>query len=134
MSQATYDLIQKYYRAFNEKRYQDMLALLSENVIHDTNQGSRTVGKDAFKAFLGEMETFYDERLDNIVVMSDSTGTRASAEFVCHGTYKVTAEGLPPARGQKYQLPVGCFFEVKDQKIARVTNYYNLNDWLKQVS
>ncbi len=26
------------------------------------------------------------------------------------------------------------FFEVKDNKICRVTNYYNLEDWIAQVS
>jgi hypothetical protein len=30
-------------------------------------------------------------------------------------------------------LPAGAFFELKDGKISRVTNYYNLNDWIAQV-
>lgn len=129
----TETLIKNYYQAFNEKRFNDMLDLLSEDVIHDTNQGSRTTGKAAFTSFLGEMDTFYDEHLDNIAIMTSQDGKRAAAEFICNGTYKSTAEGLPPARGQKYSLPVGCFFEIKSDKIARVTNYYNMNDWLKQV-
>lgn len=129
----TEKLIQDYYKAFNDKRFSDMLALLSEDVVHDTNQGSRSTGKIEFKKFLGEMDSFYDEHLDQIVIMTSSDGKRASAEFICNGTYKTTAEGLPPARGQKYTLPVGCFFEIKGDKIARVTNYYNMNDWLKQV-
>ncbi len=133
-SQDTKKLIETYYQAFNEKRFHDMLSLLSDKVVHDTNQGSRSIGKIEFQNFLKDMDTYYDERLENIVVMPNETGERAAAEFVCHGIYKTTAEGLPPARGQKYVLPVGCFFEVSDGKIARVTNYYNLNDWLKQVS
>lgn len=126
-------LIRSYYAAFNAKRFDEMLSLLHDSVIHDTNQGTRSVGKEAFKKFLGEMNAFYDERLDDIHVMLDSSGLRAAAEFVCHGIYKTSAEGLPAARGQKYTLPVGCFFEIKDSKIARVTNYYNLEDWLAQV-
>ncbi len=133
MNTKSKQLIEKYYRAFNEKRFEDMLALLADNVIHDTNQGSRTVGKDAFRAFLRLMDTAYDERLDEIVIMLDEAGRRAAAEFVCHGVYKQTAEGCPPARGQKYKLPVGCFFVIENDRIARVTNYYNLNDWLEQV-
>lgn len=130
---ATENLIRNYYKAFNEKRFHDMLNLLSDDVIHDTNQGSRSSGLSAFKEFLGEMDSFYDEHLDNIVVMTSQDGKRASAEFICNGIYKTTCEGLPVARGQKYSLPVGCFFEIKGDKIARVTNYYNMNDWLKQV-
>ena len=30
-------------------------------------------------------------------------------------------------------LPGGAFFDVRDGKIARVTNYYNLDDWIAQV-
>ncbi|MBF76480.1 MAG: isopropylmalate/homocitrate/citramalate synthase, partial [Pseudomonadales bacterium] len=37
------------------------------------------------------------------------------------------------ANGQKYVLPAGAFFEVKDGKVARISNYYNLNDWVTQV-
>lgn len=129
----TEKLISDYYKAFNEKRFNDMLNLLSNDVVHDTNQGSRSTGLDAFRNFLREMDTFYDEHLDNIVIMTSTDGNRASAEFVCNGTYKTTCEGLPPARGQKYSLPVGCFFEINGDKISRVTNYYNMNDWLKQV-
>ena len=126
-------LISAYYEAFNAKRFEDMLGFVTEDIIHDTNQGDRTVGKESFKAFLGDMDRYYDEFLDNIVIMLNSTGTRASAEFICHGTYKNTCEGLPPASGQKYNLPVGCFFEIKGDKIARITNYYNMTEWLKQV-
>ncbi len=130
----TKSLIQNYYQAFNEKRFEDMLKLLSPDIIHDTNQGASSAGKEAFQSFMKEMDTFYDENLTNIVIMVNEDGTRASAEFTCNGTYKVTCEGLPEARGQKYSLPVGCFFEVRDGQIQRITNYYNMNDWISQVS
>lgn len=129
----TLDIIKKYYQAFNEKNYQGMLDLVTEDIIHDTNQGKRETGKDYFSKFLQRMDHFYDERLDQFVIMASEDGKRAAAEFVCHGIYKNSDEGLPPARGQKYELPVGCFFEIRGGKIARITNYYNMNDWLGMV-
>ena len=129
----TEKIIRDYYKAFNEKKFDLMLSYLTEDVIHDTNQGDRSKGRSSFVNFMKEMDEFYDEHLENIVVMTEATGKRAAAEFICKGIYKTTASGLPPARGQKYELPVGCFFEIQDGKIARVTNYYNMNDWLKQV-
>jgi steroid delta-isomerase-like uncharacterized protein len=60
-------------------------------------------------------------------------GARAAAEYVVLGTYKATDEGLPPASGQTYRLPGGAFFSIEAGRIARVTNYYNLQDWLRQV-
>lgn len=127
-------LIEKYYKAFNAKNYEGMLELLSEDVVHDINQGKRIPGKKAFKEFLSRMDFLYDENLTDIVILTDESGKRAAAEFICNGVYKNSDEGLPPAKGQKYRLPVGCFFDVQDGKIQRVSNYYNMNDWIKMVN
>jgi steroid delta-isomerase-like uncharacterized protein len=110
-----------------------MLALLSNDVAHDINQGPRETGLSAFRAFLGRMRGSYQETLTDIVVSVSDDGSRAAAEYVVHGTYRRADEGLPPAHGQNYQLPGGAFFEVESDKICRVTNYYNLEDWLRQV-
>jgi steroid delta-isomerase-like uncharacterized protein len=45
-----------------------------------------------------------------------------------------TDPGLPEAKGQRYVLPAGGFFSLQDGKITRVSTFYNMNDWLKQVS
>ena len=130
----TKSLIETYYAAFNRGDSEGMLALLADDVVHDVNQGERRAGKDRFKAFNGRMAHCYQERLEGIVVMASEDGRRAAAEFNVHGVYKNTDEGLPPASGQTYVLPGGTFFEVKGGKISRVTTYYNLTDWLMQVT
>ena len=129
----TQTIIENYYRAFNEKRTGDMLALLHPAVAHDVNQGPCQVGKDAFESFMASMNRHYDEHLNDMVVMVSSDGKRAAAEFICHGTYLSTAQGLPEAHGQKSALPVGAFFELQDGLIKRITNYYNLPEWISQV-
>jgi steroid delta-isomerase-like uncharacterized protein len=83
---------------------------------------------------MARMDRSYVERLHDITVMTDASGTRAAAEYVVHGTYRADDEGLPKASGQAYVLPGGAFFEVRDGRIARVTNYYNLGDWIAQVA
>jgi steroid delta-isomerase-like uncharacterized protein len=127
-------LVERYYAAFNRGDWQAMLDCLADEVAHDTNQGSRERGKDAFKAFLARMERSYREQLTDIAVMATSDGRRAAAEYVVHGHYLADDEGLPPAHGQRYVLPGGAFFDIHAGKITRVTNYYNLNDWIAQVS
>lgn len=127
------DLIRAYYAAFNAGDRDAMLALLSEDVAHDLNQGARETGREAFAAFMRRMDTSYRERLDDIVVMTSSDGTRAAAEYVVHGEYVADDAGLPPARGQRYVLPGGAFFAIRDGRITRVSNYYNLEDWIAQV-
>ena len=82
---------------------------------------------------MDRMNHNYKEHITDIVIMVNSEGTRAACEFTVHGEYITTDTGLPPAKGQKYTLPGGAFFTIHDGKIARITNYYNLQDWLKQV-
>ena len=128
------ELIRRYYAAFNRGDWEAMLDCLHEDVAHDLNQGERESGRDAFREFLARMDRCYSEQLRKVVVMANADGSRAAAEYEVHGTYKFDDEGLPPARGQKYVLPGGAFFDVRDGRIARVSNYYNLQDWMDQVS
>lgn len=129
----TSSLITHYYANFNTGDRDAMLRLLSADVTHDQNQGGREIGRDVFRLFMLRMDRCYRERLSNIVICTDATGTYASAEYVVHGTYIANDDGLPPATGQKYVLPGGAFFSVRDGLITRVSNYYNLNEWLRQI-
>jgi steroid delta-isomerase-like uncharacterized protein len=126
-------LIAAYLDAFNRGDRAAMLALLTDDVAHDVNQGGREVGRDAFAAFMARMDRCYHERLVDIVVMAAPDGRRAAAEFIVEGEYLATDEGLPEASGQTYRLPAGAFYGIRDGRIARVTMFYNLTDWLAQV-
>ena len=130
---ATLDLIAAYYDAFNRGDADGMLALLAEDVEHHVNEGEVRRGRDAFAAFSRHMADSYAERLADLTLMASDDGTRAAAEFTVHGEYLRTDAGLPEARGQRYVLPAGAFFAVRDGRITRVTTYYNLADWTRQV-
>lgn len=133
MHAATLALVRRYYDAFNRADMPAMLACLAPDVAHDINQGAREIGRDAFAAFMARMNRCYRERLRDIVIMATPDGARAAAEFVVDGTYLATDEGLPPARGQTYSLPGGAFLAIEAGLIARVTNWYSLPEWLRQV-
>lgn len=126
-------LIEAYYDAFNRQDTEGFLALLTDDVVHDISQGGRETGKAAFRAFLARMNHCYEEKIVGLHVMTNADGRRAAAEFTVLGVYVETDEGLPPAQGQRYTLPAGAFFELRDGKVARISNTYNLNDWLRQV-
>jgi steroid delta-isomerase-like uncharacterized protein len=133
MSQSTIQLLERYYAAFNAGDWNSFLGLLTDDVVHDINQGARETGREAFARFMQRMNHSYREQIADLVIMSNADGSRAAVEFTVLGTYLKTDEGLPPATGQKYRLPGGAFFDIRAGKVARVTNYYNLQDWLKQV-
>lgn len=124
-------LVNRYYETFNTGDREAFLALLNDDVQHDLNQGGREIGTAAFRAFLQRMDRCYREQVQELQVFANDDGTRAAAEFFIDGTYLQTDEGLPPASGQKYHLRVGAFFEIHNGKISRITNYYNLEEWLR---
>ncbi len=127
-------LIARYYEAFNAGDVEGMLECLAEDVAHHVNEGRVRLGRAAFGQFCAHMNRCYEERVTDIVVMASPDGTRAAAEFSVNGRYLATDEGLPEARGQIYVLPAGGFFSVADGRITRVVTYYNLADWVRQVS
>lgn len=130
---ATEALIGRYYDAFNRGDVEGMAACLADDVAHDVNQGARRTGVAAFQDFCAHMARCYRERLDGLVILATEDGSRAAAEFMVNGAYLATDAGLPLANGQTYRLPAGAFFDIRDGRIARVTTYYNLPDWIAQV-
>lgn len=135
MSRAeTIALIQSYYDAFNAGNAAGMLACLSDDIEHRVNEGAHRIGKEKFAEFCSHMGVSYREQLKDMVVFANDDGSRGAAEFVVHGEYLQTDPGLPEAKGQRYVLPAGGFFEVRGGKIARITTFYNLKDWIAQVS
>ena len=129
----TTELIEAYYAHFNRGDWDAMLELLTDDATHDVNESQREIGKAAFKAFFERMNRSYAENISDVSVTVNAAGSRSAAEYVVSGTYQQTDAGLPEARGQRYHLPGGAFFEIKDGKINRVTNYYNLQLWLQQI-
>ncbi len=127
-------LIAVYYEAFNRADWQGMLDLLADNVAHDLNQGAREIGRAAFADFLQRMRVSYLEHLTDIRILAADDGKHAAAEYVVIGQYLTTDVGLPAANGQQYRLPGGAFFDIDNGKISRVSNYYNLQDWLRQIA
>ena len=130
----TQDLIARYFEAFNAKHADGMLECLSPDVAHHVNEGQVRTGRTKFAEFCAHMSHCYDETLTDMVILVSPDGTRAAAEYIVNGTYLNTDTGLPEARGQTYRLPAGSFFSVAEGQITRVVTYYNLNDWIRQVS
>lgn len=127
------NILEQYYQCFNAGNYEGMLNLLNEDVVHDPCQGTPRQGKAKFREFLQHMERCYKEQVHEPCIFYSNDGRRAAAEFMLSGTYLSTDSDLPPANGQTYRLRVGTFFDIENGKISRVTNHYNLQDWLRQI-
>lgn len=130
----TRDLIGRFIDALNAADMDTLLECVSDDLVHDVNQGERRLGRSRFHAFAARMAHHYKETLENVVVMVTDDGARAAAEFNISGSYVTTDTGLPEATGQTYALPGAMMFAVKDGRIQRLTHYYNMTDWIIQVT
>ena len=125
-------IVERYYAAFNSGDVEAMLDCVTDDVVHNVNEGRTRVGRDRFAQFCAHMARCYREELRDLVVLSGADG-RYAVEFTVHGTYVETDGDLPEARGQTYVLPAGTFLTAHDGQIGRITTYYNLSEWLRQI-
>lgn len=128
------EILSLYYAAFNRRDKQSMLDLLTGDVIHEPSQGGTRKGRDAFAEFLDHMSRCYEEEVFDPVYLAVPSGHRAAAEFMLRGTYLETDGGLPAATEPQYLIRARAFFELSEGMIARVSDHYNMSNWLAQVN
>jgi len=133
MQEETEALLQSYYAAFNAQDTNAMLALLSNHIIHDIGQGRREFGKSAFGRFMKSMHQCCQEHIFDIEIMTNEDGSRAAAEFTIIGSYATSGSASLSEPGQTFRVPGGTFFEIRNGKIARISSYYGLQEWLAQI-
>jgi steroid delta-isomerase-like uncharacterized protein len=133
MPAAAHALLTRYFNALNERDSRACLELLSDDVLLDINQGPREQGVQAFADYLQRTQRCFRETVDNLQIFTEPNGQRAASEYTLSGEYLSTDDGLPDACGQSYQLAGASFFEIRDGKISRVSQHFNLPEWLAQV-
>lgn len=133
MSTDVRDLLQGYFSALNDRDIRACLALVSDELILQPNQGFTEQGRDAFAAFLERQLHCYREMIESLVILVEPQGRHAACEYRVIGEYLATDDGLPEACGQRYEMRVGAFFEIQHGLIARISLHFNLPDWLAQV-
>lgn len=127
-------LIENFYDAFNRQNIRQILALVSENIAHDHNEGKMALGKPAFQHHLQTTFEHFKSAVHNPIILASESGRHASAKFHLSGVYVKTFPQYPEANGQGYVLTAGEFFELENKEIIRYTQYFNLHSLLGQLS
>lgn len=127
-------LVKSYYQAILNQDLEQFMSLLSENVVHAINQGATEIGKSKFKLFMQEQFSHGDVEIENLQILSSEDAQTAMVHYICKGRYLKDIPGFPPAKDQAWSLPVMTYFEVKNNFLSHVAVYYNLQDWIRQVS
>lgn len=127
-------LVKEYYDTILAQNLNGFISLLSDNVIHDINEGATEVGKAAFKKFMEDQFTHGKIDIKDMIILTSPDDKYAMVRYLCAGKYEKTGEGYPPAKGQHWELPVVTYFKFENGKIAHVSVYYNKQAWINQVS
>jgi steroid delta-isomerase-like uncharacterized protein len=128
----TRELITAYFDAFNRHDAEALLSILSDDVVHEINEGPTEVGIERFRAFKAHMDEAYREQIKDMVIMVE--GDRGCCDFICEGTYMKTDAGLPEAKNQTYVIPGCAIFTCQNGKITKIASYYNLKNWISAIS
>lgn len=118
-------LIARFIDALNRSDHAAALEMVSEDVAHDPFDAAREIGRDKLRWRLGLTARHFDERIEDLAVLTGEGGVRAAADFTLRGTYRVTAPGLPEAAGQRYSLSGLMAFDIDDGVITRISAYRN---------
>lgn len=111
-----------------------MLTLMTNDIAHHVNQSDVQHSHATFAKFYTHMDVNYRKTLSNIIIFTTTNGSHATAEFTMNGHYLQTNPNLPPAHNQSYILPTKSFFALHNKRICQMTTYYNLQNWIAQVS
>ena len=129
-------LTEQLHTAFNESRYDDVLALCAEDM--DTvsySNGFVAKGKDNFRTFfLGFKTAFPDIAITHRNIFA--SGDCVAVEFGAEGTHTgplMTPNGAVPPTGRTVKFDVCEIHEWKNDKLTRLVNYQDAMSLMAQL-
>ena len=123
-----------YYLAYNAEDIEGQIKLMTDNVVYHSNSDKIRTGADAYRKYTAGLFQEIDEKCIDIKYFVDENQGIVTAQSRAEGKYVTSSEGLPKAKGQKYNIPVVEVFEIKDGKITKLSTYYNEDLWKTQIS
>jgi steroid delta-isomerase-like uncharacterized protein len=101
-------------------------------VFTNIGTGQRLVGRDAAREDFVALIAMYSEmRIEKTTFLSTADGHYAT-EWIMTGVHTGDVPGLP-ATGKPFRISGAGFGEIRDGKLARVTEYWNMAEFLIQV-
>lgn len=108
----TDEIIRGFFDALNAGDGSTAVSFMADDVVHDTGDGEREFGRDAYRRYLGKRARRGRESYGDLVIMINGDGTRAAAEFTLRGR---------KSDGERISVNAGMFFAVSGGEITRVT-------------
>ena len=123
-----------YYTAYNAEDIEGQIKIMADDVIYHSNSDKIRTGTQAYRKYTEGLFKEIDEKCIDIKYFVDEAQGVVTAQSRAEGKYVTSSDGLPKAKGQKYNIPVVEVFEIKSGKISKLTTYYNEDLWKTQIS
>jgi len=121
-----------YNAAWNSHDVERIVSLFTDDGVHeDIAIGAVSRGKEELKSFIGTTFVFFPD-FKAEVTSRFGAGDWSAREWVMTGTQKGDMPGLP-ATGKSFSLRGASITELKEGKIRRNTDYWNLASLLQQL-
>jgi len=125
-------LINDYTAAWNSHDTEKLVSFFTDDCVYEEVAiGKITRGKEEFKAFINAFFAAFPDT--NFELTSNfNSGNWYCAEWIWTATHKGNMAGIP-ATGKRISIRGVSVGELKEGKIKRNSEYYNLMDFIKQI-
>lgn len=122
---------EQWMTAWNSKSPQAMVALFTEDGIYEDL--AFQVASVGHKSIAGWISVGTDHMPDIRIDITDAF--QSDERVALRWTFTATPTFLGPVRstGQRFSVPAASIFEMREGRIAKVQDYYNLADILRQL-
>jgi len=123
---ATESLLTAFYNAFNNQHWDQVLSMVTDDLVLDLSSEERAWGREALSAHISRTEQLHREHVFDITIMTDRTGLRAAVEYTVLGIPLEDSTATPSlytGMAQSYRTNMGVFFEIDGTRISRISQY-----------
>jgi steroid delta-isomerase-like uncharacterized protein len=127
------EFLRRYLGSWNRHAIDELLGNFTDDATYvDVALGQTHAGKVAMRAFFASLEAEFssDYQFDPGLMVITDTGY--AAEWVMRGTHDRTSAMLP-ATGKSFAIHGASIGELRNGKIGRNTDYWNMTEFLMQV-
>jgi steroid delta-isomerase-like uncharacterized protein len=125
------------YQLFSEDRFDEVLALATEDVEVVCIPFDRTFhGREGLRIFMQELKNTFADMCITSIVHQVATDDEVVNEFKARGMHTgqlITPAGAVPPTGQMVELTVCAVCFIRDGKLASLRNYQDVAGILRQL-
>jgi steroid delta-isomerase-like uncharacterized protein len=125
-------VVRDFYAAYGRRDVEAMMSLVSDDIVEDLSGIGLVTGAQDEREFLSGLLAAFPDLVTEVTRVI-AVGDLVAVEWHRSGTFSGTPWRGLPASGKPFVLRGGAFLVVSDNKITRITGYYDTADFARQI-